>query len=174
MWYVADEKSCIACLIFFLQRDFWEVLFEWTPEMQKKFLRFVTGSDRVGLWKQSPSLKYVGVKKKIWCIFFRFRWVEWLRCNLRYLNSRARTLVQKYVYTLQHSLHKYIYFRPKDHKTTRPTCILARSSYVLQSTRFTRLRRPRNTSAETCHRSIERRGFRSGVGYVKLSVLLAN
>lgn len=28
-------------------REFWDVLFEWTPEMQKRFLRFVTGSDRV-------------------------------------------------------------------------------------------------------------------------------
>ena len=30
-----------------MNRDFWDVLFEWQPEMQKRFLRFVTGSDRV-------------------------------------------------------------------------------------------------------------------------------
>ena len=27
--------------------DFWDVLFDMKPEMQKRFLRFVTGSDRV-------------------------------------------------------------------------------------------------------------------------------
>lgn len=28
-------------------KDFWDVLFELSPEMQKRFLRFVTGTDRV-------------------------------------------------------------------------------------------------------------------------------
>ena len=28
-------------------RDFWDVVFEMSPEMQKRFLRFVSGTDRV-------------------------------------------------------------------------------------------------------------------------------
>ena len=37
----------LHCTFAHVIRDFWDVLFEWAPEMQKRFLRFVTGSDRV-------------------------------------------------------------------------------------------------------------------------------
>lgn len=31
----------------FISREFWEILKSYSPELQKQFLRFTTGSDRV-------------------------------------------------------------------------------------------------------------------------------
>lgn len=35
------------------------MLFEWTPEMQKRFLRFVTGSDRVPVGGMAEMVVYI-------------------------------------------------------------------------------------------------------------------
>ena len=40
-------------------REFWDVLFEWSPEMQKRFLRFVTGSDRVPVGGMAEMVSFI-------------------------------------------------------------------------------------------------------------------
>ena len=79
-----------------LIRDFWDVLFELSPEMQKRFLRFVTGTDRVpvgGMAEMVPAYLFaiiilIRLSAEILFRYFSFN-NKLINCSIIFLICRV-------------------------------------------------------------------------------------